>query len=242
MNANTPFGRAGGLQATIAPGIAATESLAWTPQFEYGYYQWANKTGTLTSADTLTWVAASPSGQLDFGFDNQSAAVDGDLYFFNALPGARLNTTFVQSQSLDLEFAAVQKIDLFGKQIADFNGSTAFNLFKDGKGFDSIGNEWYNRRYFTVKASHFGETLEFTTGRYVIEGDIFPGLQDRFGFTLGTFDPISDCPGILIPGPELIDQPPLEKVCVDGRCYELDDPDLPITSLTASVPDRTLGQ
>ena len=141
MNANTPFGRAGGLQATIAPGIAATESLAWTPQFEYGYYQWANKTGTLTSADTLTWVAASPSEQLYFGFGNQPGAVGGDLYFFNARPGVRLNATFAQSQSLDLDFSTVLKIDLFGKQLADYKASTAFNLFKDGQGFDSIGNE-----------------------------------------------------------------------------------------------------
>jgi PEP-CTERM motif len=210
-------------------GLAARETVNWDPRFHYGYYAWENLTGTLTASDTPVWFETTPGAPLDLVFP--SASPPGTNYFLNALPGVRLDASLTQSQQLDFLLTGTDlHFDLLGVNIFDYhNPLIDWTLFKAGQGFKSLGNEWVSDKFWSTEFI-FNNDYSIVAGRPLFK------TQNLFTNTPGTFLAILDSEGGFRPVPGFTDLPPLDPVCIDGRCYALDDPALPI-SKAAAVPE-----
>ncbi len=225
--------KVGEVGINVTPGISATESIDWNAAFEFGHYSWTNSAGGLNAGDTPVWTASGYGNENFLSFTNPNTAADGS-FFYNAVPGVRMNATFLQSQHIDFTLAGNFFASLFGKTLADYNlGTTNFSLFKEGQGFTSNNNEWYTNRVWSLPLMLLAGTTSYAT----VTGDGFFQDQNTIRNRIGNFNLLPDRPGGFLPAPGFTDVPNLEPVCVSNICYEMDDPNLPVTALISNVAD-----
>lgn len=211
----------GSASMSINPSLSATERVSWNSNFEYGYYRWTNTTGTLTATDTLNWVSVNPGDPLGIQFN----ATPTGAYFINVMPAIRMDGVLSQTQELDFKLTAAFYASVFGVTVVDKQYPLAtLPLAKDGEGFTSNGNEW-------VAGSFWSANVLFDDQKFtVLDIPTFVN-QSLYLNKPGNQTPTGDVPGGFLPVPGLTDLPPPPQICVNNRCYNLDDPALPITSI-----------
>ncbi len=220
----------GSASMSINPSLVATEQVSWNSNFEYGYYRWTNTTGTLTATDTLTWVGVNPGDPLGIKFNATSTGA----YFINVMPAIRMDGVLSQKQELDLKLTAAFYASVFGVTVVDKQYPLAtLPLVKDGEGFTSNGNEWVADNFWS--ANVLFDDQKFT----VLDIPTFVN-QSLYLNKPGNQTPTGDVPGGFLPVPGLTDLPPPPQICLNNRCYNLDDPALPITGIRDNaVPEPT---
>ena len=218
----------------ITVGLNQQAAVNYTPTLEYGYYNWVNTTGGLSSADTVTFHGVS-GGPLSYVFPQSLQVIAGAQDFYdNFLPGVEMQLQITPTTTVTIPLTGNFDVSAFGSTLVNQNFSLG-NLYSLIQNYQTWNDDvnWNGPNYYSLYLHEDNSQCQFNPSPTCEVYDVLSGTPLS---TSQTFFPLDTTTNLTNGGSSggfnpVLNQAPLTPDACDpatGICYAGNDPNTPV--------------